>query len=318
MVKLKVAIATGFVEWVFMIASKVGNGLSIDTKAHILVSKHWIEAIDPRHRYGNNLQLYYKVWSKSFTGQHFFFWLDFGDGKEVDLEECPRSKLDQQCVKRQANANQENPKPLHHASTLPAEMLFSSDAHPCTEAQHDATATRRGGYASGATPQRCAQRHDTTSKMSLRATSHCITGYAMSPELMCCPRIAIVRLGFFLSFFLLVLVPLTLSRPLTYVYEVTAALSGFLSLKNFQGSKKGDNIKGLYQVKKYLNQIGCLPLNHDKNDEFDEELESAIMTYQLKYNLEVTGILDSGTVSTMMAAHCGVRSSSMALKTLFQ
>ncbi|XP_022853167.1 IQ domain-containing protein IQM3-like [Olea europaea var. sylvestris] len=80
-------------------ASKIGKGLSRDTKAHILVSKHWIEVIDTRHRYGNNLQLYYKEWFKSSTKQHFFFWLDFGDGKEVDLEECPRSKLDQQCVK---------------------------------------------------------------------------------------------------------------------------------------------------------------------------------------------------------------------------
>ncbi|CAI9769492.1 unnamed protein product [Fraxinus pennsylvanica] len=61
--------------------------------------KELVPQIDPRHRYGNNLQLYYKLWSKSSTSQHFFFWLDFGDGKEVDLEECPRSKLDQQCVK---------------------------------------------------------------------------------------------------------------------------------------------------------------------------------------------------------------------------
>ncbi|XP_022853171.1 IQ domain-containing protein IQM3-like [Olea europaea var. sylvestris] len=82
-----------------MNSSKVGKGLFIDNKAHILVSKHWIEAIDPRHRYGNNLHLYYKEWFKSSTNQHFLFWLDLGDGKEVDLEECPRSKLDQQCVK---------------------------------------------------------------------------------------------------------------------------------------------------------------------------------------------------------------------------
>ncbi|CAA2933708.1 Hypothetical predicted protein [Olea europaea subsp. europaea] len=121
MVKLKVAMAMGFalrnnntvscddflkpktpaLRWkrIIMNASKVGKGLSIDTKAHILVLKNWIEAIDQRLRYGNNLQLYYKEWFKSSTNQHFFFWLDYGDGKEVDLEECPRSKLDQQCVK---------------------------------------------------------------------------------------------------------------------------------------------------------------------------------------------------------------------------
>ncbi|CAI9769494.1 unnamed protein product [Fraxinus pennsylvanica] len=129
---------------------------------------------------------------------------------------------------------------------------------------------------------------------------------------------AIVRLGFSLSFFLLFLVPLTLSRTLTYMYELTAVPSDFSSLKNFQGSKKGDNIKGLYQVMKYINEFGYLPLNHNKNDEFDEELESAIMTYQLKYNLEVTGVLDCGTVSKMMAPRCGVVDIFKGPKTLFQ
>ncbi|CAA2984277.1 metalloendo ase 2-MMP-like [Olea europaea subsp. europaea] len=118
---------------------------------------------------------------------------------------------------------------------------------------------------------------------------------------------AIVRLGFFLSFFLLFLALLTLSHNLMYVYKLTAAPAGFSSLKNFQGSKKGDNIKGLYQVKKYLNDFGYLPtIDHNKDDEFDDELENAIMTYQLRYNLVPTGVLDSGTVSKMMAPRCGV------------
>ncbi|XP_022873263.1 IQ domain-containing protein IQM3-like [Olea europaea var. sylvestris] len=97
---LEVAIAMGLYyaltdpQWVL-----VGKGLSIDAKANILILKHCIEAIDSRHRYGSNLQLYYKEWFKSSANQNFFSWLDYGDGKEVDLEDCPRSKLDQQCVK---------------------------------------------------------------------------------------------------------------------------------------------------------------------------------------------------------------------------
>ncbi|KAK6126321.1 hypothetical protein DH2020_039966 [Rehmannia glutinosa] len=55
--------------------------------------------IDPRHRYGKNLHLYFDEWSKANSGQPFFYWLDLGDGKEVDLKDCPRSKLCQQCVK---------------------------------------------------------------------------------------------------------------------------------------------------------------------------------------------------------------------------
>ncbi|XP_062117558.1 IQ domain-containing protein IQM3 isoform X2 [Humulus lupulus] len=80
-------------------ASKVGKGLSKDAKAQKLAFQHWIEAIDPRHRYGHSLHLYYKEWCKTDAGQPFFYWLDIGDGKEIDLEKCPRSKLRQQCIK---------------------------------------------------------------------------------------------------------------------------------------------------------------------------------------------------------------------------
>nr|DAD48612.1 TPA_asm: hypothetical protein HUJ06_018549 [Nelumbo nucifera] len=80
-------------------ASKVGKGLSKDAKAQKLAFQHWIEAIDPRHRYGHSLHIYYEEWCKADAGQPFFYWLDIGDGKEVDLKECPRSKLRQQCIK---------------------------------------------------------------------------------------------------------------------------------------------------------------------------------------------------------------------------
>uniref|UniRef100_A0A5B7AFI4 IQ domain-containing protein IQM3-like n=1 Tax=Davidia involucrata TaxID=16924 RepID=A0A5B7AFI4_DAVIN len=80
-------------------ASKVGKGLSKDAKAQKLAFQHWIEAIDPRHRYGHSLHLYYEEWCKADAGQPFFYWLDIGDGKEVELKECSRSKLRQQCIK---------------------------------------------------------------------------------------------------------------------------------------------------------------------------------------------------------------------------
>ncbi|KAF3653991.1 putative heme-binding-like protein, chloroplastic-like isoform X1 [Capsicum annuum] len=80
-------------------ASKVGKGLSRDGKAQKLAFQHWIEAIDPRHRYGHNLHVYYEEWRKSDAGQPFFFWLDLGDGKKVDLKECSRSKLQKQSIK---------------------------------------------------------------------------------------------------------------------------------------------------------------------------------------------------------------------------
>ncbi|XP_019193192.1 PREDICTED: IQ domain-containing protein IQM5-like [Ipomoea nil] len=80
-------------------ASKLGKGLSKDKEAKPLYLKHWLEAVDPRHRYGCSLNLYHDVWVDSPTTQPFFYWLDIGDGKEVNLEKCPRSELQRQCVK---------------------------------------------------------------------------------------------------------------------------------------------------------------------------------------------------------------------------
>ncbi|EPS68468.1 hypothetical protein M569_06298, partial [Genlisea aurea] len=80
-------------------AARVGKGLSKDEKAQKLALQHWLEAIDPRHRYGHNLHLYYDVWFESESVQPFFYWLDIGDGKEVNLDECPRTNLQRQCIK---------------------------------------------------------------------------------------------------------------------------------------------------------------------------------------------------------------------------
>ncbi|XP_024979192.1 IQ domain-containing protein IQM1-like [Cynara cardunculus var. scolymus] len=80
-------------------AAKVGKGLCKNEKAQKLALQHWLEAIDPRHRYGHNLHIYYDIWFKSESSQPFFYWLDVGDGKEINLEKCPRIRLQRQCIK---------------------------------------------------------------------------------------------------------------------------------------------------------------------------------------------------------------------------
>ncbi|KAF0911997.1 hypothetical protein E2562_012806 [Oryza meyeriana var. granulata] len=81
-------------------AAKVGKGLSKDEKAQKLALQHWLEAIDPRHRYGHNLHYYYDCWLHCESKQPFFYWLDVGEGKEINLEgKCSRSKLLSQCIK---------------------------------------------------------------------------------------------------------------------------------------------------------------------------------------------------------------------------
>ncbi|XP_022842106.1 IQ domain-containing protein IQM1-like isoform X1 [Olea europaea var. sylvestris] len=80
-------------------AARVGKGLSKDEKAQQLATQRWLEAIDPCHRYWHNLHLYYDIWFKSESLQPFFYWLDVGDGKELNLDECSRANLEWQCIK---------------------------------------------------------------------------------------------------------------------------------------------------------------------------------------------------------------------------
>ncbi|KAK1404464.1 Metalloendoproteinase [Heracleum sosnowskyi] len=80
-------------------------------------------------------------------------------------------------------------------------------------------------------------------------------------------------------------------------------------LKHLEGCKKGENLAGLRELKRYLNRFGYLNYHSSKthdNDDFDDFLEAAMKTYQANYNLKVTGILDSETLSKMAMSRCGV------------
>ncbi|KAF9543802.1 hypothetical protein EC957_000416 [Mortierella hygrophila] len=73
------------------------NGVSAE-EALVLLTEHWLEMSDKKHRYGSNLKVYHEFWLAQDTSQNFFYWLDKGDGKEVDIEERPRARLDEQRV----------------------------------------------------------------------------------------------------------------------------------------------------------------------------------------------------------------------------
>ncbi|XP_076886786.1 IQ domain-containing protein IQM1-like [Bidens hawaiensis] len=114
-------------------AAKVGKGLSKNEKAQKLALQHWLEAIDPRHRYGHNLHMYYDIWFESESSQPFFYWLDVGDGKKVNLKKCPRSHLQRQCIKylgpnerEQYEVIVENGKLVFRQSGLPLETIEGS------------------------------------------------------------------------------------------------------------------------------------------------------------------------------------------------
>uniref|UniRef100_A0A6N2N4M3 Uncharacterized protein n=1 Tax=Salix viminalis TaxID=40686 RepID=A0A6N2N4M3_SALVM len=114
-------------------AAKVGKGLSKSEKAQGLDLTHWIEAVDPRHRYGQNLHFYYNFWFHSDSSQPFFFWLDIGEGKGVNLDACSRTQLQSQRVKYLGKQEREEyevvvegEKLLYKKSRLPVDTVDGS------------------------------------------------------------------------------------------------------------------------------------------------------------------------------------------------
>ena len=63
----------------------------------------WLEAVDPKHRYSKSLKKYFCFWQRMHKNaedhEDFFTWLDFGDGRSVDLPWCPRRVLERRRVK---------------------------------------------------------------------------------------------------------------------------------------------------------------------------------------------------------------------------
>ncbi|KAJ4840954.1 hypothetical protein Tsubulata_026936, partial [Turnera subulata] len=88
--------------------------------------------------------------------------------------------------------------------------------------------------------------------------------------------------------------------------------SPFQFIKPLQEGKRGDRKEGIHQLKQYLHNFGYLnDTQYSLSTEvdanlFDENMERAIITYQINFNLNSTGVLDAETVATMMKPRCGV------------
>lgn len=79
--------------------------------------------------------------------------------------------------------------------------------------------------------------------------------------------------------------------------------------EHLQGCRKGDTVEGIRNIKRYLQRYGYLRKSSNVDEEsnaFDEVLELAIRTYQKNFNLNVSGVLDKGTLDVMSRPRCGV------------
>ncbi|XP_047336381.1 metalloendoproteinase 1-like isoform X2 [Impatiens glandulifera] len=86
--------------------------------------------------------------------------------------------------------------------------------------------------------------------------------------------------------------------------------SPFGFFKHLKGCHKGEKVKGIHQLKNYLEKFGYVHYDHSNNsnsnnDEFDDLLEAAVKTYQKNFHLHPTGVLDTKTLSTMSMPRCG-------------
>lgn len=61
--------------------------------------QYFLEMIDVKHRYGSNLRVYHEEWKKADTNDNFFYWLDYGEGRFLDMDACPRERLDREQVR---------------------------------------------------------------------------------------------------------------------------------------------------------------------------------------------------------------------------
>jgi hypothetical protein len=68
-------------------------------EARMMGLQYFLEMIDLKHRYGANLRVYHEEWKRADTTENFFYWLDHGEGRFVDIEACPREQLEREQVR---------------------------------------------------------------------------------------------------------------------------------------------------------------------------------------------------------------------------
>ena len=61
--------------------------------------EYFLEMVDSKHRHGSNLRAYHTAWKNSPSIQNFFYWLDHGEGKDVELPQCTRVQLEKDQVR---------------------------------------------------------------------------------------------------------------------------------------------------------------------------------------------------------------------------
>ncbi|KAG9131557.1 hypothetical protein Leryth_027021 [Lithospermum erythrorhizon] len=79
----------------------------------------------------------------------------------------------------------------------------------------------------------------------------------------------------------------------------------WFQFKRFVDARRGSQVDGISELKKYFHKFGYIKKIDILNDTFDGQLEQALAKYQEKLGLHVTRKLDSETISEIMSPRCG-------------
>lgn len=80
----------------------------VEKTAKMMDLQYFLEMVDTKHRYGSNLRAYHSVWKNGPSKQNFFYWLDYGDGKDVEVERVPRDRLEREQVRYLTREERQN------------------------------------------------------------------------------------------------------------------------------------------------------------------------------------------------------------------
>ncbi|KAH1257847.1 Metalloendoproteinase 4-MMP [Glycine max] len=118
-----------------------------------------------------------------------------------------------------------------------------------------------------------------------------------------------LRYSFTFFFILLLLSPSHINASTTILTQSATkiAITNRNIIQSLNNARRGTKITGISQFKRYLHRFGYLlqKSNTSFSDEFDATLELALVRYQRNLGLQVTGKLDSNTVSQMITPRCG-------------
>ncbi|KAL9323378.1 hypothetical protein ACSQ67_008235 [Phaseolus vulgaris] len=105
----------------------------------------------------------------------------------------------------------------------------------------------------------------------------------------------------------ILLLVLCLVNPFPSAVPGVSATPFTRTLQNLRGLRKGQNANGVGTLRSHLKHLGYqVNEQFSSNNNFDENVESALKHYQAFHHLPTSGVVDDKTIETMSLPRCGL------------